>query len=130
MVRNHPFVDGNKRIGAHAMLVFLALNGVELSYTQRELADIILQLAPVKKTMKNSWLGCLPIRCDTNIPIRVNPGTGICQKPGIDPNGIFFMCTDRVYPNDTLQSVCAANVLPDFLTRILRQSAQDLPAES
>lgn len=30
LVKNHPFIDGNKRIGAHAMLVFLALNGVEL----------------------------------------------------------------------------------------------------
>lgn len=30
LVKNHPFVDGNKRIGAHAMLVFLALNGIEL----------------------------------------------------------------------------------------------------
>ena len=27
LVQNHPFVDGNKRIGAHAMLVFLSLNG-------------------------------------------------------------------------------------------------------
>ena len=48
LVKNHPFVDGNKRIGAHAMLVFLALNGIELEYTQRELADIILQLAAGK----------------------------------------------------------------------------------
>lgn len=45
LVKNHPFVDGNKRIGAHVMLVFLALNGVELTYTQRELADVILQVA-------------------------------------------------------------------------------------
>lgn len=45
LVSNHPFVDGNKRIGAHAMLVFLALNGIELQYTQTELSDIILQLA-------------------------------------------------------------------------------------
>ena len=45
LVKNHPFVDGNKRIGAHVMLVFLALNGVELQYTQTELSDIILQLA-------------------------------------------------------------------------------------
>lgn len=44
-MKNHPFVDGNKRIGAHVMLVFLALNGVELTYTQRELADVILQVA-------------------------------------------------------------------------------------
>ncbi len=50
LIQNHPFVDGNKRIGAHAMLVFLALNGVELSYTQRELADIILQVASGEKS--------------------------------------------------------------------------------
>ena len=37
--------DGNKRIGAHAMLVFLALNGIELQHTQTELSDVILQLA-------------------------------------------------------------------------------------
>lgn len=45
LVKNHPFVDGNKRIGAHAMLVFLALNGIELHHSQAELSDMILQLA-------------------------------------------------------------------------------------
>ena len=45
LVKNHPFVDGNKRIGAHAMLVFLVLNGIELQHTQSELSDVILQLA-------------------------------------------------------------------------------------
>jgi len=45
LVKNHPFLDGNKRIGAHVMLVFLALNGIELQHTQTELSDIILQLA-------------------------------------------------------------------------------------
>lgn len=45
LVKNHPFVDGNKRIGAHIMLVFLALNGIELQYTQTGLSDVILQLA-------------------------------------------------------------------------------------
>ena len=38
-------IDGNKRLGAHAMLVFLALNGYELFYTQQELSDMILALA-------------------------------------------------------------------------------------
>ncbi|MDY4857782.1 MAG: type II toxin-antitoxin system death-on-curing family toxin [Candidatus Onthovivens sp.] len=28
LVQNHPFIDGNKRIGAHSMLVFLALNNI------------------------------------------------------------------------------------------------------
>lgn len=45
LLKNHPFVDGNKRIGAHAMLVFLALNGVELQHSQTELSDVILRLA-------------------------------------------------------------------------------------
>ena len=45
LVCNHPFVDGNKRIGAHVMLVFLAVNGIELAYDQQELIDIIWQVA-------------------------------------------------------------------------------------
>ena len=45
LVKNHAFIDGNKRIGAHAMLVFLALNKVELDYTQEELSEIFLQIA-------------------------------------------------------------------------------------
>lgn len=45
LVMNHPFVDGNKRIGAHAMLVFLLLNGIELRYSQQELAEVILDIA-------------------------------------------------------------------------------------
>ena len=45
LVSNHPFVDGNKRIGVHAMLVFLALNGVEIECTQAELTEVGLSLA-------------------------------------------------------------------------------------
>ena len=45
LVSNHPFVDGNKRTGAHVMLVFLALNGVELRYEQQELIDAFLSVA-------------------------------------------------------------------------------------
>ena len=45
LAKNHAFIDGNKRIAAHAMLTFLALNGVEPRYTQQELSDIFLKLA-------------------------------------------------------------------------------------
>lgn len=45
LIKNHAFVDGNKRIGVHAMLVFLALNGIEIEYTQEELSAIILKVA-------------------------------------------------------------------------------------
>lgn len=49
LVQNHAFVDGNKRIGAHAMLVFLALNGRSFSYTQKELTEIIISVASGEK---------------------------------------------------------------------------------
>ncbi len=45
LVQNHPFIDGNKRIGAHVMLVLLAVNGITLEYTQKELSAIFLKLA-------------------------------------------------------------------------------------
>ncbi len=45
LIRNHAFLDGNKRIGTHMMLVFLALNHVELHYTQKELYTTILKIA-------------------------------------------------------------------------------------
>ena len=48
LVKNHAMVDGNKRLGTHVMLVFLALNGYELAYSQQELSDTILALASGK----------------------------------------------------------------------------------
>ena len=45
LIKNHPMFDGNKRIGTHAMLVFLALNGYEVEYSQQELYTIILDIA-------------------------------------------------------------------------------------
>ena len=49
LIKNHCMEDGNKRIGTHSMLVFLALNGIELQYTQKELYEIILDIAASKK---------------------------------------------------------------------------------
>ena len=45
LISNHAFIDGNKRIGAHAMLVFLAINGIALEYTQKELSDMVLKVS-------------------------------------------------------------------------------------
>ena len=58
LVNNHPFVDGNKRIGAHTMLVFLALNGIELSYTQEGLASLFIAVASGDKGYEDvlDWL--------------------------------------------------------------------------
>ena len=53
LIQNHAFIDGNKRIGAHAMLVFLSLNGIELTYTQSELSDMILAVAAGTQSFDN-----------------------------------------------------------------------------
>lgn len=45
IIQNHPFLDGNKRIGCHMMLIFLALNGIEIDCDQMELADTIVGVA-------------------------------------------------------------------------------------
>lgn len=58
LIKNHPFLDGNKRIGAHTMLVFLELNSIHLSYSQEELYTIILGVASGKNTYEGllQWL--------------------------------------------------------------------------
>ena len=45
LIKNHPFIDGNKRIGVLVMLTFLELNGEPLHCTDAELIDIGLRLA-------------------------------------------------------------------------------------
>lgn len=45
LIKNHCMLDGNKRIGVHAMLVFLAINGIEIDYTQKELYETVLAIA-------------------------------------------------------------------------------------
>ena len=45
LVMDHPFLDGNKRIGAMALLVTLDLNHLVLNTNSAELSEIILRLA-------------------------------------------------------------------------------------
>lgn len=58
LVSNHPFIDGNKRIGIHIMLVFLAINGIDISCTQEDLIKIGLSLADDTMTFEelSVWL--------------------------------------------------------------------------
>ena len=45
LVMNHPFIDGNKRIGAMAAELFLGINGVDLLATNEQLVEITLATA-------------------------------------------------------------------------------------
>ena len=42
LVQNHPFVDGNKRIGLEAALVFLELNDWSIEADDEELVEHVL----------------------------------------------------------------------------------------
>ena len=55
LIKNHPFTDGNKRIGTHVMLLFLHFNGIKISYSQQELIDIILGVASNESSYKNLY---------------------------------------------------------------------------
>ena len=58
LIKNHPFLDGNKRIGILAMLVFLDINGLPVTCTNDELVDIGLGLADssIAETELIEWI--------------------------------------------------------------------------
>ena len=45
LAQNHPFIDGNKRTAAMAMLVFLRVNGLLLTFTEDELVELTIGVA-------------------------------------------------------------------------------------
>lgn len=45
IVQNHPFLDGNKRVGAAAAYVFLALNDLRLTADNDAYADLVVSVA-------------------------------------------------------------------------------------
>ncbi|MCL2815903.1 MAG: Fic family protein [Oscillospiraceae bacterium] len=45
LVCNHPFIDGNKRIGTYVMLVLLDLNRIEAGFTDDDVIHVGLELA-------------------------------------------------------------------------------------
>ena len=43
LVMNHPFVDGNKRVGLEAALISLEMNNENLNASDEELVDLVLK---------------------------------------------------------------------------------------
>ena len=58
LIKNHPFLDGNKRTGHAAMEVFLVLNGYEIHADVEEQEHVILQVAASEIDRKEftTWL--------------------------------------------------------------------------
>ena len=49
IVQNHPFLDGNKRVGAMAAFTFLKLNGLTLKANESQFEALVLAVAQGKK---------------------------------------------------------------------------------
>jgi len=45
LIRNHPFVDGNKRTGLAAVAIFLELNGYVLAVSNQAVLEFTRQVA-------------------------------------------------------------------------------------
>jgi|ERR1035437_1958190 death-on-curing protein len=45
LCQNHPFIDGNKRVGANAAITFLRMNNWEPTFDEEELVDVVLSVA-------------------------------------------------------------------------------------
>jgi death-on-curing protein len=58
IIANHPFVDGNKRVGHAAMDIFLVLNGHEIRASVDDQEELILSIAKGKAGRKElgAWL--------------------------------------------------------------------------
>ncbi|MGI0493300.1 type II toxin-antitoxin system death-on-curing family toxin [Alkalinema pantanalense CENA528] len=58
LIMNHPFVDGNKRIGHAAMETFLVLNGMEINASVDEQEQVVLAIASGKMSRQGflEWL--------------------------------------------------------------------------
>ncbi len=58
LIKNHPFLDGNKRTGHAAMEVFLVLNGYEIRASVDEQERVILQVAAseIEREEFTAWL--------------------------------------------------------------------------
>src|SRR5438270_13854888 len=48
LTQNHPFVDGNKRVGAAVAEIFVRLNGAQLTATNDEIVELFLGIAAGK----------------------------------------------------------------------------------
>ena len=58
LIKNHPFLDGNKRIGVTVLIIFLKSNGINFECSNEELADFGLGLAngSYDETFAQEWI--------------------------------------------------------------------------
>ncbi len=58
IVRNHPFIDGNKRVGYTLMRLTLLLDGLDIEADENSKYDFVMKIAEGKLTFEEirSWI--------------------------------------------------------------------------
>ena len=58
IISNHPFIDGNKRMGIYVMLILLELNEIKIVFNQNELVSLGLGIAEgrLKQPDIRNWI--------------------------------------------------------------------------
>ena len=68
IANNHPFTDGNKRTALHSMYVYLIINGFDITATQQNVENMIIDVASGNMTNVElaQWLRENTARIDPN----------------------------------------------------------------
>ena len=58
LIKNHGFIDGNKRVALHALTVYLKIYGIELNCSQAERVSVTMKVAASKMSDEEflTWL--------------------------------------------------------------------------
>ncbi|RPI16461.1 MAG: type II toxin-antitoxin system death-on-curing family toxin [Ignavibacteriae bacterium] len=59
LIKNHPFLDGNKRTAAQVTMIFLRENNYEIIFTQNEIIEFVLSIAKSEVDFEyiKEWIG-------------------------------------------------------------------------
>ena len=68
IANNHPFTDGNKRTALHSMYVYLIINGFDITTTQQDVENMIIDVAAgnMTNTELAQWLRKNTVEIDTD----------------------------------------------------------------
>lgn len=68
LANNHPFTDGNKRTALHSMYVYLIINGFDITATQQDVENMIINVAAGNMTNVElaHWLQENTVEINTN----------------------------------------------------------------
>ena len=68
IANNHPFTDGNKRTALHSMYVYLIINGFDITATQQDVENMIIDVAAgnMTNTELAQWLRENTVEIDTD----------------------------------------------------------------